>query len=267
VALVDSMVSAMETVIQIYLVEGRIPQRVGNRYEFIAPYDSFEAKDGWVVIGVGGQEVWKRFCQVISREELLVEDPEFLTNKDRVINVARLEKIVTEWTSQRSVADIVSLLLEASVPVPDPGCGTDMQRPAHRRSRGMIVEMDHPLGGKMNAVSCPIKFTGMETAIRSAAPLYGEHTEQVLIDILELSKEAVINCGRSVPSGALRRTNGRKPTPRHRRPDLKRRSHSATKEGRPKDARASIRREPNNRSAAGNNPHAIASALSAAMFG
>ena len=56
----------------------------------------------------------------------------------------------------------------------------------------MIVEMDHPLGGTMNAVSCPIKFTGMKTAIRSAAPLYGEHTEQVLTDILALSKEAVI---------------------------------------------------------------------------
>ena len=64
VALVDSMVSAMETLIQIYLVEGRVPQRVGNRYEFIAPYNSFAAGDGWIVIGVGGQEVWKRFCHV-----------------------------------------------------------------------------------------------------------------------------------------------------------------------------------------------------------
>ncbi len=85
VSLVDSMVSAMETVIQIYLVEGRIPQRVGNRYEFIAPYDSFQAADGWVVIGVGGQEVWKRFCRVIGREDL-IETPEFLTNKVRVRN-------------------------------------------------------------------------------------------------------------------------------------------------------------------------------------
>ncbi len=192
VALVDSMVSAMETVIQIYLVEGRIPQRVGNRYEFIAPYDSFEAKDGWVVIGVGGQEVWKRFCQVISREELL-EDPEFLTNKDRVKNVARLEKVVTEWTSQRSVADIVSLLLEASVPCsPILNVEQICKDPHIAGARGMIVEMDHPLGGTMHAVSCPIKFAGMKTAIRSAAPLYGEHTEQVLTDILELSKEAVI---------------------------------------------------------------------------
>jgi crotonobetainyl-CoA:carnitine CoA-transferase CaiB-like acyl-CoA transferase len=115
VALVDSMVSAMETVIQIYLAEGRVPQRVGNRYEFIAPYDSFPAEDGWVVIGVGGQEVWKRFCRVIG-QEALVEDPEFLTNRDRVNNVVRLEEIVTQWTSKRKVDEIVSLLMEVSVP-------------------------------------------------------------------------------------------------------------------------------------------------------
>jgi crotonobetainyl-CoA:carnitine CoA-transferase CaiB-like acyl-CoA transferase len=66
VALVDSMVSAMETVIQIYLAEGRVPQRVGNRYEFIAPYDSFAAEDGWVVIGVGGQEVRKGWWKILN---------------------------------------------------------------------------------------------------------------------------------------------------------------------------------------------------------
>jgi crotonobetainyl-CoA:carnitine CoA-transferase CaiB-like acyl-CoA transferase len=189
VALVDSMVSAMETVIQIYLTEGRVPQRVGNRYEFIAPYDSFAAEDGWVVIGVGGQEVWKRFCRVIGHEEL-TEDPEFLTNRDRVNNVVRLEEIVTQWTCKRKVADIVSLLMGASVPCsPILNVEQICNDPHIAKAREMIVEMDHPHGGRMNVISCPIKFTRMKPTIRTTAPLHGEHTERVLTGILGISKE------------------------------------------------------------------------------
>jgi formyl-CoA transferase len=201
VSLVDSMVSAMETVIQIYLVEGRVPQRVGNRYEFIAPYNSFRAEDGWVVIGVGGQEVWKRFCKVIGREALM-DAPEFLTNRDRVENVAHLDGIVTEWTATRKVADIVSLLMEASVPCsPILNVEQICNDPHIAKAREMIVEMDHPLGGKMNVVSCPIKFTRMKPTIRSTAPLHGEHTEQILTGVLGMSKEEYASLKESGATG------------------------------------------------------------------
>lgn len=190
VSLVDSMVSAMETVIQIYLVEGRVPQRVGNRYEFIAPYNSFAAADGWVVIGVGGQEVWKRFCRVIGREDL-TEDPDFSTNRDRVANVAHLDAIVTAWTSMRKVDEIVSLLMEASVPC-SPILSVDQicRDPHIADAREMIVEMNHPLEGKIKVVSCPIKFGRMKPTIRTTAPLHGEHTSEVLKETLGLSEEA-----------------------------------------------------------------------------
>lgn len=189
VALVDSMVSAMETIIQLYLVEGRVPQRAGNRYEFIAPYNSFAAQDGWVVIGVGGEEVWKRFCKVIGRDEL-INDPEFLTNKDRVLNVERLEGIVTEWTSKHRVNDIVSLLMGVSVPcAPILNVDQICEDPHIADAREMIVEIDHPLEGRMKVVSCPIKFTNMKPSIRTTAPLHGEHTEKVLFEVLGISKE------------------------------------------------------------------------------
>ena len=95
-----------------------------------------QAEDGWVVIGVGGQEVWKRFCQVIGQEEL-IEAPEFLTNKDRVKNVVRLEEIVTEWTSKRKMDDdrILAHGGERSL-FPDLECGANLQRPAYRRGPG-----------------------------------------------------------------------------------------------------------------------------------
>ena len=191
VALVDSVVSAMETIIQLYLVEGRIPGRIGNRYEFIAPYDSFATADGWVVIGVGGEEVWKRFCKAIGREDLL-GDPRFETNRDRVREYAPLKDIVTEWTSKRNVTDIVSHLMSFSVPcAPIYNIEQIVNDPHIAKARGMIVEMDHPLEGTMKVVACPIKFTEMKPTIRTTAPLHGEHTEEVLTGLLGLSKEEV----------------------------------------------------------------------------
>ena len=189
VALVDSVVSAMETILQIYLVEKRMPGRIGNRYEFLAPYDSFPATDGWVVLCGGGDKVWKRFCKAIGREDLLT-DSSLHRNVDRVREHERLNKIVTEWTSQRKVADIVSHLTLFSIPC-SPIYGIDQvcNDPHIVEAREMIVEMDHPLDGKMKVISCPIKFTNQKATIRTTAPLLGEHTRQVLAEIIEMSDE------------------------------------------------------------------------------
>ena len=201
VALVDSVVSAMETIVQLYLVEGRIPGRIGNRYEFIAPYDSFATSDGWVVIGVGGEEVWKRFCKAIEREDLL-KDPRFETNRDRVREYAPLKEIVTEWTSKRKFGDIISHLMSFSVPcAPIYNIEQIVNDPHIAQARGMIVDMPHPLEGTMKVVACPIKFTETKPSIRATAPLHGEHTEEILKGVLGLSEEEV---ARLKKEGAVR---------------------------------------------------------------
>ncbi|MDD5169402.1 MAG: CoA transferase, partial [Syntrophales bacterium] len=133
--------------------------------------------------------VWKRFCNVIGQPGL-INDLEFLTNRDRVKNVERLEGIVAEWTAKRKVDDIVALLMAASVPcAPILNVDQICNDPHIAKAREMIAEMDHPLGGRMNIVSCPIKFTNMKPTVRSTAPLHGEHTELILTDFLGISQE------------------------------------------------------------------------------
>jgi len=189
VSLVDSVVSSMETIIQLYLVENRIPQRIGNRYEFIYPYDSFAAADGWVVVGVGGDEVWKRFCEAIERPDLLA-DATLAKNKDRVASHERLKEIVTAWTSQRTIADIVARLSAYSVPcAPIYTIDKIVADPHIAGAREMIVDMDHPLGGTMKVVNCPIKLSATKPAIRMTAPNLGEHNEEVLTGIIGLSPD------------------------------------------------------------------------------
>ncbi|MHC1761628.1 MAG: CaiB/BaiF CoA transferase family protein [Negativicutes bacterium] len=191
VALVDSVVSAMETIIQLYLVEKRIPGRIGNRYEFIYPYDTFAASDGWVVIACGNNEVWKRFCKVIGRDEL-VDLPEYKNNADRVNNHAALNKIVTEWTSKRTVNEIVELLLTNSVPsAPINDVEKIVNDPHIAIDREMFVDMPTYDGQAMKLVGCPIKFSDTKATVRETAPKLGAHTDSVLRDILKLDESVI----------------------------------------------------------------------------
>lgn len=180
VSLVDSAVSAMETLIQIYLVEKRIPQRAGNRYEFIYPYDSFPASDGWVVLGIGNDNVWKRFCVAINREDLLNEE-RFRQNADRVKENEILRDIVTQWTSRNTKEDIINLLLANSVPcAPIYDVEQIVNDPHIAQARGMIVDVGHPVEGQMKVVGCPIKFKENPVDTFLTAPALGEHTEEII---------------------------------------------------------------------------------------
>ena len=203
VSLVDSVVSAMETIIQIFLAEGRIPGRIGNRYEFIYPYDSFPTSDGWVVIGVGGDEVWKRFCRAIEREDLL-EDSTLEKNKDRVLNHERLYKTISANTVQYTSQEIIDLLGRFSVPcTPIMTVDQIVKDPHIATAREMIIEMDHPVQGKMKVVNCPIKFSDTKTKISRTAPHLGEHTELVLREVLQYTTEDMLKLKNSGALGVV----------------------------------------------------------------
>ncbi len=191
VSLVDCVVSSMETLLQIYLVEGRVPGRTGNRYEFICPYDTFEALDGWVVIAVGNDAVWERFCKTINRLDLLA-NKKYEHNPNRVKNHAELTKEVVLWTKDKTVADIVDLLLKNSIPSAPIYTVDKIVTDKHIvEDREMIVDMHTPSGQTMKAIACPIRFSDTVTTIRKGPPLLGEHSEQILEKVLGFNKEKI----------------------------------------------------------------------------
>jgi formyl-CoA transferase len=191
VSLVDSVVSAMETIIQIYLVEQREPQRVGNRYEFIYPYDSFQAKNGWVVIGIGNDKLWKEFCSAVGMEYLL-ENEDYKTNINRVRNYARVKQIVEEWTLNQSIKDIVDFLLKHKIPCAPIYGVKDIVEDEHiAKARGMIVDVDHPKAGSMKVIGLPIKLSHTPAEIQTPAPLLGQHTDEILREVLLYPEERV----------------------------------------------------------------------------
>lgn len=190
ISLVDGMVSSLEIINMIYLCTGRIPSPIGNRYEAIYPYDSFQAADGYVIIACGNDKLYGLLKGVLQIPEL--EDEKFEKNINRVENHAILKPIIEAWTKERKIDDIVEQLLAAGIPAgPINTIDRVVADPHIAGAREMFVECDHPIAGKVKITNSHLKFTNNKTSIRMRSPLLGEHTNQILKERLGMSDEEI----------------------------------------------------------------------------
>jgi crotonobetainyl-CoA:carnitine CoA-transferase CaiB-like acyl-CoA transferase len=180
VSLVDSMVSALEIINIIYLCTGKVPQRIGNRYEAIYPYDSFTAKDGDVVIACGNDKLFTLLCGVMKTPELLT-DERFNCNNQRVLNNAALKPYVEKWTANYTIDEIVDTLLAAGIPAAPINTIDRVTKDPHiAGARQMFVECEHPKAGKFKMTGNQIKLTHHKIETFEPAPLLGQHTGEIL---------------------------------------------------------------------------------------
>jgi formyl-CoA transferase len=191
VALVDSAVASLEIINMIYLVEGRLPQRIGNRYESVYPYDSFQAKDDLVIIAGGNDKLWSLFAKHIGRPEL-ANHPDYTRTRDRVKNNVAVKQIVEEWTQTKTAAEVVEELLAIGVPAaPIYNIEQVVADPHIGGAREMFVDMVHPKAGSIKITGSHIKFSDTKCSIRTPSPALGEHNEEILTSMLGLSSEEI----------------------------------------------------------------------------
>jgi len=177
VALHDALLSMFTFQAQGYLSAGVSPGRMGNLHPSIVPYETFEAADGVVVVGVANESIWKRFCETLGVQHLH-GDEAFATNADRVVHRERLRVELEPFFRRHSVAFWEEHLSAAGVP-----CGRvralqqvlDDERGA---GRDMVVEVDG-----MEVLGVPVKLSASPGAVRSAAPRLGQHTEAILCEL------------------------------------------------------------------------------------
>lgn len=200
ISLVDSVVSSLEIINQIYLSEGRIPQRIGNRYESVYPYDSFRVKDGSIVIGCGNDKLWQLLCKVMNKPEL-AQDERYDKNPKRVKNHTEVKKIVELWSIEQTIDDAVAKLLKAGIPAAPINTIDRLVKDPHiAGAREMFVEVNHPIAGKIKLTGSHLKFSETKAAVRTPSPLLGQHNKDVYrnlvgltdIEIEKLSKEGTI---------------------------------------------------------------------------
>ncbi len=192
VALVDSVVSSLEIINQIYLVEGRNPERIGNRYESVYPYDSFKCKDGSMVIGCGNDKLWGKLCNTMKMPEL-IEDERYDKNFKRVKNNVDVKFIVEKWTQTLNADEIVELLLANGIPAaPINTIERVVKDPHISGDREMFVDLKHPIAGDMKVTGQHIKLSETKAEIKTPAPLLGQHNYEVFGDVFDLTEEEIL---------------------------------------------------------------------------
>ena len=173
-----------------YLATGENPPRLGNQHPNIAPYQEFPTKDGYVILAVGNDPTFGRFCKAFGCEHLL-DDPRFATNAKRVENRDAVTAALTPVMRSRTTADWISALEAEKI-----GCGpinnlSEVFTDPHVQARGMVVEMPHGSGERVKVIANPVRLSATPADYRSPPPVLGEHTEEVLRGMLGLSAEEI----------------------------------------------------------------------------
>jgi crotonobetainyl-CoA:carnitine CoA-transferase CaiB-like acyl-CoA transferase len=195
-ALLDTQVAMLANLGANYLVSGKVPGRAGNAHQNIVPYQVFEvapAADGskdHVIIAVGNDGQFAKFCQVAGHPGI-ASDPRFLKNQDRVRNRAVLVPMLESIMKARTKGEWLSALEAAKVP-----CGAinnlaEVFADEQVRERGMVHQWDHPLAGPLNLVASPLKLSGTPVRSEIPPPLLGQHTQEVLTEVLGWDDERI----------------------------------------------------------------------------
>ncbi|MBX3606723.1 MAG: CoA transferase [Piscinibacter sp.] len=178
-ALLDTQVAMLANLGANYLTTGLAPQRAGNAHQNIVPYQVFEAADGHVILAVGNDGQFARFCQVAGHPEW-PQDQRFARNADRVRHRATLVPLIATVMKRRSRADWLAALEAAKVPCGPINDLAEVFADPQVRARDMTVSLPHPLAGEVRLVASPIKLSRTPVRYRSAPPLLGQHTGDVL---------------------------------------------------------------------------------------
>lgn len=189
VSLLDTSISQMGYMAQNYWRTGSPPRRMGTAHPAMSPYQAFETSDGDLMLGVGNDAQWKRFC-VATKFETLMNDPRFATNADRVSNFSETVRVVGEVMRTRTTDAWISLLRAAGVPCSPINTLDQALEHPQTQSRELIVETHHPVLGTTKNVGYPVKFNQEPRQASRHAPLLGEHTEEVLKE-MGMSKERI----------------------------------------------------------------------------
>ena len=182
-ALLDVQVATLANQASNYLVGGVVPRRMGNAHPSIVPYQTFPTADSDMILAVGNDGQFARFCQVAGHPEW-AQDERFATNPQRVRHRAELIPLLRQTTVMRTTAEWVSALEQADVPCGPVNRLDQVFADPQVQARGIRVDLPHPLG-TVSTVASPVRLSATPVQYRRPPPLVGQHTEEVLRDWLQ----------------------------------------------------------------------------------
>ena len=189
-ALLDVQAAVLANQAMNYFTTGKSPGRLGNEHPNIVPYQSLATADGHIILAVGNDFQFKRFCELINEPEL-AHDSRFISNKERVRNRAILIPVIEKIMKQRNSEEWLQKLDEENIPCGPINTIDEVFANEQIRHRGMQLEMNHPVAEKISIVANPIKFSKTPNKYDRPPPLLGEHTNEILTELLELDKDKI----------------------------------------------------------------------------
>lgn len=183
VGMLDCQVAVLENAIARYVTSGSVPGPLGNRHPSITPFASFTAKDGHIIVGAGNQRLWERLCNILECPEL-INDERFKDNGSRTAHVNELTSILNEIFTNKTINEWLGVLEEAGLPCAPINTVDRIVNDPHIAARNMIVEVEHPIAGKLKMPGVPVKMSATPGAVETHAPLLGQHTNEILKEVL-----------------------------------------------------------------------------------
>jgi crotonobetainyl-CoA:carnitine CoA-transferase CaiB-like acyl-CoA transferase len=189
-SLLDAQVALLTNVASNYLVGGQAPSRLGNAHPNIMPYEAFRARDKWFALAAGNERQWALLCGVIDRLDLR-DDPRFADNSKRLANRAALREALEAAFATRDAEEWLAELRRAGLPCGPINTVPEVFEHPQAQARELVVDVEHPTAGTVQFPGFPYKFSQTPAAVRRPPPRLGEHTEQVLVELLQLTPEEV----------------------------------------------------------------------------
>ncbi len=200
-ALLDVQVACLANQNMNFLTTGVTPTRLGNAHPNIVPYQDFPTSDGDMILAVGNDSQFARFCEVVEQPQWAL-DARFAKNADRVLHREILVPLIRQTSVMRTTREWISLLEPAGVPCGPINDLAHVFEDAQVRARGMKIELPHPTAGTVALVASPIRMSKTPVEYRNAPPLLGQHTHDVLAAVLGLDSTAIERLAKTGVIGA-----------------------------------------------------------------
>jgi crotonobetainyl-CoA:carnitine CoA-transferase CaiB-like acyl-CoA transferase len=190
VSMLEGQLALLNTMLGIYLADRVVPQPMGTAYKVLLPYQTFRTKTQDLALAIGSDSLWRAFCPLLGLEELR-DDPRYATNAARIENrdslIARLQEVFLTRTYQEWEA----ILLPVGIPMGVINTFDRVVEHPQVEARGVLAECDHPIAGKIKMVSPFFRLSETPGGVRAPAPLLGQHTDEVLREILGLGEKKI----------------------------------------------------------------------------
>jgi formyl-CoA transferase len=190
ISLFDSQLAWLANVASNYLISKEKPARYGNAHPNIVPYQTFKARDGYFAVGIGNDSQWRQFCEKAGKAQWAADD-RFSTNSSRVKNRKDLIPLLEDLFCRSEIAHWLTILEGIGIPCGPINTVDQALEDPQAQAREMVISIPHPSAGTIRMVASPLKIPTAPTEVRFPPPKLGEHTEQILCDVLGYDQQAV----------------------------------------------------------------------------